>query len=135
MISTEYTAGFFDGEGCVNISTDRYAKPYIRILVVNTDITVLQKFQEKWGGDIAHNKRHKENWKRSFTWRLSHSRAIQFLQDIEPFLVVKKKQANLAIEFCKLKPGKGTKWSEDALLEANTLIEKIRAANKKGVEV
>jgi hypothetical protein len=135
MISTEYVAGFFDGEGCVNISTDRYGKPYLRILVVNTDKSVLEKFQEKWGGDITHNKRHKENWKRSFTWRLSHTRAIEFLQDLEPFLIVKKKQANLAVEFCKLKPGKGSKWTEDSLQEAKTVIEKIKAANKKGVEV
>jgi hypothetical protein len=135
MISTEYVAGFFDGEGCVNISTDRYGKPYLRILVVNTDVSVLEKFKEKWGGDISHNKRQKENWKRSFTWRLSHYKAIEFLAELEPHLIVKKKQANLAISFYETKPGKGTKWSDEMLQKANAIIDQIRMANKKGVEV
>ena len=135
MISTEYTAGFFDGEGCVNISSDRLGKPYIRILVVNTDNSVLQKFQEKWGGNITHNKRHKENWKRSYTWRLSHQKAINFLKDLEPHLIVKKKQTNLAISFYEITPGKGTKWSDESLQKAKEIIDQIRFDNKKGVEV
>ena len=135
MISTEYTAGFFDGEGCVNISSDRLGKPYIRILVVNTDNSVLQKFQEKWGGNITHNKRHKENWKRSYTWRLSHQKAINFLKDLEPHLIVKKKQTNLAISFYEITPGKGTKWSDESLQKAKEIIDQIRFANKKGIEV
>ena len=135
MISTEYVAGFFDGEGCVNISADRNNKPFIRILIVNTDNDVLEQFKEKWGGNITHNKRHKENWKRSYTWRLSHQKAINFLKDLEPHLIVKKKQTNLAISFYELTPGKGTKWSNDSLQKANEIIDQIRFANKKGVEV
>ena len=134
MISTEYVAGFFDGEGCVNISTDTYGKPFIRILIVNTDVLVLEKFKERWGGNITHNKRHKENWKRSYTWRLSHNKAINFLKELEPHLIVKKKQTNLAISFYQLTPGKGTKWSNDSLQKANEIIDQIRFANKKGVE-
>jgi hypothetical protein len=135
MISLEYTAGFFDGEGCVNFSSDRYGSPFIRILVVNTEKSVLEEFQSRWGGNITHNKRHKENWKRSYTWRISHTRAIQFLNDIQQFLIVKKNQANLAIQFAALTPGKGRKWTESSISEANKLIEGLKLANKKGVEV
>src|ERR1700736_1605825 len=50
-----YTAGFFDGEGCVNIA--RYlqrGRPYhtLAIIFTNTDFQVLAWLQQRWGGNI-----------------------------------------------------------------------------------
>ena len=135
MISPLYAAGFFDGEGCVNCSSNKSGSPFVRILVVNTNLLVLEKFQATWGGDINKNHKSKEHWKQAYTWRLSHSAATQFLEDIYPFLVVKETQARLALEFANIRPGKGKRWTEDSLKEANVLLNGIRLANKKGIEV
>ena len=135
MISSLYAAGFFDGEGCVNCSSNKSGSPFVRILVVNTNLTVLEKFQETWGGDINKNYKSKEHWKQAYTWRLSHAAAAKFLEDIYPFLIVKETQARLALEFANIRPGKGKQWTEEALKEANMLLDGIRKANKKGVDV
>jgi len=131
----EYAAGFFDGEGCVNCSSGRKNSPFIRILVVNTNLEVLKVFQNFWGGDINKNYKPKEHWKQAYTWRLSHKSALKFLSDILPYLIVKKEQAELAIKFGSIRPGKGNKWSENSLLEANDIINAIKEKNKKGIEI
>lgn len=134
MISSEYAAGFMDGEGCINVSSCRSIM-FIRILIVNTNLEVLKMFQQKWGGDISENKQHKINWKISYTWRVSHAACLAFLNDIYPFLIVKKKQAEAAFIFFSSRPGKGKCWTDSRLAEANEAIDQIKSLNKKGVEV
>lgn len=134
MISAQYAAGFMDGEGCINVASCR-STTYIRILIVNTNREVLELFKQRWGGDIAENKRHKANWKISFTWRVSYAACLNFLKEIFPFLVVKKKQAEAAFIFFDNRPGKGKRWTDENLEEANKAILAIKQLNKKGVEV
>lgn len=134
MISDQYAAGFFDGEGCINVSSLR-GKPFVRILVVNTNIDILEKLQQTWGGDIQKNYKPKSHWKQAYTWRLQHSACLEFLQDIYPYLVVKKNQAEAAFMFFNVKPGRGHKWTEESLNEANKVIQIIKNFNKKGIEI
>lgn len=134
MISSQYAAGFMDGEGCINASSSR-STTYIRVLIVNTNKEILELLKQQWGGDIKENKRHKANWKTSFTWRISHSSCLIFLKEIYPFLVVKKKQAEAAFIFFDNRPGKGKRWTNDSLEEANKAILAIKQLNKKGIEV
>jgi len=134
MISSEYAAGFMDGEGCINVSSTR-STTFIRILIVNTNLEVLKYFQQKWGGDISENKRHKSNWKIAYTWRVSHVACLTFLNDVYPFLIVKKKQAEAAFIFFNNRPGKGNRWTDSRLAEATEAINQIKLLNKKGVEV
>jgi len=134
MISAQYAAGFMDGEGCINVSSCR-STLFIRVLIVNTNKEILELFQQRWGGDIKENKRHKANWKVTYTWRVSHVTCLNFLKDIYPFLIVKKKQAEAAFIFFDNKPGKGKRWTESGLEEANKAINQIKTLNKKGIEV
>lgn len=134
MISNEYAAGFLDGEGCINVSATRNNE-FIRVLIVNTNKNVLEFFQEKWGGDIQENKRHKENWKISYTWRIQHKTCLKFLNDVYPFLIVKKAQVEAAFIFFDVRPGRGKRWNEETLKIANEAINKIKTLNKKGVEI
>ena len=134
MISDQYAAGFMDGEGCINVSSCR-TSTYIRVLIVNTNREVLELFQQRWGGDIKQNKQQKAHWKVSYTWRVSYAACQQFLKDVYPFLVVKKKQAEAAFTFLFYQPGKGKRWTTEGLEEANKAILAIKQLNKKGVEV
>lgn len=134
MISAQYAAGFMDGEGCINVSSCR-TSTYIRVLIVNTNREVLELFQQRWGGDITQNKRQKTHWKVSYTWRVSYAACRDFLKDIYPFLVIKKKQAEAAFIFFDSQPGKGKRWTDGSLEEANKAILSIKQLNKKGIEV
>jgi hypothetical protein len=133
MISSQYSAGFFDGEGCINVSSCRKTV-LIRTLVVNTNLTILEMFKERWGGDIYCNKKGKEHWKQAYTWRLSNSAAHLFLEDIYPFLVVKAPQAEAAFIFFDNRPGSGKQRTEEAKRLTEEAISKIKTFNKKGIQ-
>ena len=133
-MTPEYAAGFFDGEGCVNCSSSRN-NSFVRILVVNTNIDVLNAFQAVWGGDINANYKQKAHWKQAYTWRLQHKAATNFLTEILPFLIIKRQQAEAAIAFNQLRPGQGNKWTEESKAQAADFLNKIRQSNKKGINI
>ena len=133
MISNEYAAGFIDGEGCINVSSNK-TNIFIRVLVVNTNRHVLELLQERWGGDIRQNKQHNKTWKVSYTWRVQHKSCLNLLNDIYPFLIVKKQQVEAAFVFFNACPGKGHRWTEESSMIAKLAIEKLIRLNKKGYE-
>jgi hypothetical protein len=98
-----YTAGFFDGEGCVNIA--RYLKrgrPYhtLAIVFTNTDFQVLNWLHQRWGGHLStptqpSSPRHHP----SRDLRLSAGPARPLLRAMLPYLIIKKQQVEIALEF------------------------------------
>ena len=102
-----YTAGFFDGEGCVNIT--RYlqrGRPYhcLAIIFTNTNFQVLEWLQQRWGGNLSKptnpsNPRHRP----SRNLRLSAGPARPLLLAMLPYLIIKKSEVEIALEFigCK----------------------------------
>jgi len=96
-----WAAGFFDGEGSIAIC--RQSKPndhlyYMRCEVTNTHRASLEIFQQLFGGKV-YEKSQRGNRKPSFVWRASGPVAAQMLEDLYPYLVVKKERAELAILF------------------------------------
>jgi hypothetical protein len=99
-----YMAGFFDGEGCINLARrDGRGNRYrIHISISNTNEWVLQWFHFNFGGSVCFEDRHSENpaWQNVWRWSITSGRqALTFLQAISPYLVLKKPQALLAITF------------------------------------
>jgi hypothetical protein len=104
---TGWTAGIVDGEGsiaiikrsrsdakCVN---NGYA---MQIVVGNTDIKMIEKLVELWGGSICHkNSDTRVNRSDSWAWCVTAQKAANVLLEIVPFLVTKKNQAIVAMEF------------------------------------
>ncbi len=104
---TAYIAGFFDGEGSVGISKasnkgvrGRRVNPNysLHIKFSNSDRPVLEWIAEKVGGWILEHKvpsKYRRHWK----FVKKGSKAMQLLQAMLPYLIVKKEQAEKAIEF------------------------------------
>ena len=91
--STEYFAGFFDGEGCISSSHKRHAAP--KVSVGQVDREILHAFRGRWGG-IVHE--GKEGKKRPVSrWGLSGPSLIPLLKDLLPYLRQKRTQAILAL--------------------------------------
>ena len=134
MISCQYAAGFVDGEGCINVASLR-GRNHIRVLVVNTNLEILEMFKERWGGDISAHKRHKSHWKIAYTWRVQHKTCLDFLNDIYPYIIIKRKQVEAAFMFFDARPGTGKKWTDENLKIANDAIQIIKQLNRKGVDV
>ena len=100
-MSPEYLAGFFDGEGCVNINVRGEVRQVcLRCDLVNTDLDHLKEVQRHFGGHVHQRPfKDKPNWKPfcSITW---HGRyAADLLRKLQPYLRLKTRQAALALEF------------------------------------
>lgn len=116
MITLEYLAGFFDGEGCVNITTRGKSKQVaLRVMIVNTDPTILQEIQQVYGGFLSKPRINKRGWKAFRQLTFVGDSAVGLLSTLLPFLRIKKRQAELAIEFWAFQkaPGRNmTKYNE-----------------------
>jgi hypothetical protein len=129
-LSKAYMAGFFDGEGCVNIAKYKNGC-YVRVLLVNTNREVLEAFRSCYGGNITEGSNYKirKNWKKSWTWRLSYQKAVDFLMDMYPWILVKEAQVLTALTWAKARPGKGKRWDAGA---AQLLFDRMAWLNRKG---
>lgn len=92
-----YTGGFFDGEGCIDLNpAGGRLRPRVR--VGQNDTLQLNKFKGLFGGAIYKlNGSSKMSKYISFSWELHGDNAIAFLKTIVPFLISKKKQATALI--------------------------------------
>lgn len=93
-----YVAGFFDGEGSINISR-RQRKSFspehsLTVAIGQRDGETLDWIQEHFGGNLHQVKRDG-----SYTWYCGNQKALAFLKELFPFLRYKKPQAQLAISF------------------------------------
>lgn len=125
-----YTAGFFDGEGSVNItrivgkSKDPQYK--LQISITNTDLPILDWLQERYGGKLYEQPNNRSNltdyprvckslW---FTGKGGGA----FLRLIEPYVKVKRPQLLNALDFQAVKDARpasrrGTPPDQRAQLE------------------
>lgn len=92
-MTTEYIAGFFDGEGTVSTSGNK-----IRISIPQTNKEVLEEIKNFLGfGNILTEKLRKAHWKQSWVFYTTNSRdSVSFLDKVLPFLIVKKKKSEEA---------------------------------------
>lgn len=97
-----YAAGFFDGEGSIDIRYETrlaangktYERFYLRVCVVQVDRAPLDKLAAMWGGSVS-----KRSAGKCHTWAVTTASASAFLADVTPHLIVKRKEAELAIQF------------------------------------
>ena len=98
-----YTAGIIDGEGYIGIK--RHKKPEynwnynVRLQVTNTDKTLMDWLLIKWGGHIYSRLGRTERHAPQYIWTLNCQDSVDMLQQLLPYLVIKQKQAQLAIGF------------------------------------
>ncbi len=105
-LTLAYMAGIFDAEGCVTIAekTPWVTKKAIKRLhhrmackVSQKYGNVLELFCEYFGGTVFKPKNNTP------FWDINASKALNYLQTVEPFLIVKKEEAQVAINFQKRK--------------------------------
>lgn len=128
-----YFAGLFDGEGCISINKTKGTakKPYarsgfqLRTSVTNTNIDVLYALQEQYGGKVYI--REKKDARNYGNWVTVSNQCIKPLSLWLPFLIIKKNQAVVALDFqSNRKTNKTDKeWESD--LNSYTQIRKLNA--------
>ena len=98
--SRDYVAGFFDGEGCIIVGRSRppFRRRNIRyqlaVSLANKHRACLLWLKETFGGTVGAPHTSGVSY-----WQLNGNKALVFLQWISSALVVKRPQAELAMEF------------------------------------
>lgn len=97
-LELSYLAGFFDGEGSINLLTRKRkhwnVEYQLTVAIGQKDGETLDWIKEKFGGNVYLVKRDG-----SFFWAASNRQAEKFLRNILPFLKYKRPQAELALTF------------------------------------
>lgn len=130
-----WAAGLIDGEGCIYIhkynSPKEGKNPWysLRVFVGMTNFDVINHLKDLFGGSISYSKRG--NDKNQARWMLSSFKAVEFLKKIEKYLICKKKEALMGIEFGNLPLA--TQWSEtpEWLLKERDRIHILMKETKK----
>lgn len=95
-----YIAGFIDGEGCIGAFLTASNKLRVLLTISNTYPFVLAQMATTLGvGRICRLRRHnaKSSYKPCYQLVIRHDDAIKVLRRLLPHLVVKKREAELAI--------------------------------------
>lgn len=104
-----YTAGIVDGDGYIGISKTK-GKTYhlgyqmsLRVSVANTDELLIRWLHQYYGGHIRRKKVYPNHPRPVWAWTVASQVALVFLENILPYLRVKKTQAKVAIRFQRRK--------------------------------
>lgn len=146
ILTPPYLAGLFDGEGCVSIS--KYHPVYssiiyqycLRIYIVNTNKEIIDLLKFQFGGCITSSKRDLQKNKEAWSWQLVTDQALKFLELVYPYLIIKKKQAEVGMLFVRYKKAhimtKKRLGTENAIIAHHELVyQQMKRLNRKGVIV
>lgn len=95
-----YMAGYFDGEGCVTISSNNSS---VACSVTNTYPNVLNEMKEMFGGSVENKGSPKAQWRNAYRFCVYSQRACDMLEQLLPYLQEKRPQVELALEFQRTK--------------------------------
>lgn len=106
-LNLAWAAGFIDGEGCIRIvkgstrkQTDRY---YLQLTVVQTELEPLKKMKDMFQcGTIFTVPRKNPKHKPLSTWKVQTRAAENVIKAVLPYLIVKRKQAEVGLKFREL---------------------------------
>jgi hypothetical protein len=147
-ISSEYAAGFFDGEGAVMISRGSGTSLFLlSCTVTQTDRRPLDLLKEKYAGKVMLGGRRPDGRKPIYYWSVDAALAESFLLDIQPYLIVKAERVKLALEFRELFKGPNVlprgklvndleaqrQKRERILADRRSFYDQMRILNKRGV--
>lgn len=134
-----YLAGFFDGEGCISISKHHKARNNTHGHCYGISISVSNTFKSVmiWLAQVTKSQcyirqlRTKERKHRKiiWEWRCFANGARLFLENLLPYLKVKRKQAELVLEFLQYKGKQGRRVSNIEFQRRTNLYNKIKALN------
>lgn len=132
-MTPEYLAGFFDGEGCIDVQrmypsdtnarTRFYCRPRVRIAQAVSGQKVLVALAERFGGHFTKRKPSATNQQASMSWEfLDRAGMVDMLELILPHLILKKEQAKLALWWLKNMAGRRAAAGDDTLERARVMF-------------
>jgi len=136
-IKLSYLAGIIDGEGSISIEIqsksirhNRKCDYYsLRLLVVNTNLTLLKWIQSNFGGTIRARK-SLPNRRQCYRWNLFSHKAAEVLSACEPYMIVKKAHVEVFIKFASTMNKANVRLSDELLSYRKELYLEMKRINK-----
>lgn len=144
-----WLAGFIDGEGFLGVVKQRKIANRLQsdswlyhpwVTVTSTNLSIIEEILSTvWGGKKASLGRtagHKLGYQAKFTKLEAVER---LLNNVKPFLRLKGSQADLLLEFCRLrkmaviKTGRGSRGKTSFGAKEEKIYLELRKLNKRGV--
>lgn len=140
MFELSYMGGFFDGEGCITIiqlgKNVKQKTPHYKckVSISNTNREVLEIFKKNFGGTIHIVPENKEkNRKKLFQWKVEHFSAYQFCLKMQDCLIIKRRNAELIIEYYEKSNPREWITSIKEIERRKKLVKEIKKLNFRGV--
>lgn len=137
-----YIAGIIDGEGTISINRSfrrkynifKYAC-YIEVTNTNKDLLIyLEKVTQI--GRIELGRKGNEKHKNAHVWRLNKNEIKGFLIQIQPYLIIKRKQCKLMLEWLNGNASKryagANRLPIEIEVERELIWEEMKELNRKG---
>lgn len=129
-----YIAGILDGEGCITLSrSGKYLRPLVS--VVNTKKELLEYLVTSTGlGKVLVSKRPSKTSNIPYRWQIWSKQSSLFLIQVLPFLVIKKQQAILLLNFANRSNTKHGRngLSKDDVNHQTSIYNQLKKLNKRG---
>lgn len=140
-----YLAGIIDGEGYIGINKSKnyQGKPLfkLRVVVCNTNTDLIKWLVDNFGGYITKKKTYSYKHKVSYNWKVNCDKAGDVLSLVLPYLIIKKRQAELAILYRELQinqiktcPGKSSSIPLSMRIEICDMFKHLNSHGPESVE-
>lgn len=132
-----YLAGIIDGEGSIAIEIQSQSVRWnrkcdyysLRLLVINTNMPLLEWIVENFGGTIRERKRV-PNRRICYRWNLFSHNAAAVLAACQPYMIVKKSHVEVFLRFAATVNGSTSHLSDEMLAFRKDLYLQLKHINK-----
>ncbi len=133
-----YAAGVIDSDGCITISHERRNdrdKPNLyhrlNIRVITTDYRILEWFKSTFDGSTYVQNKPRGNRKTCWAWQKRDAPAAEFIKGILPYLIYKKDQGIVALEFREYKDKrKQQRFVSDSVRNEKEFADKLKSLHQ-----
>ena len=130
-VAKAWLAGLVDGEGTITIARNKMKgrnKDLFRpiLCITNSSLELLQCCKTTTDlGEIYKQKKQTSHHRQVYRWRVSDGKAVSIVIEIKPYLIAKRRQAEIVCNLSELKGDRG----EEAYKTRTSLWEEAKRAN------
>ncbi len=128
-----YLAGLIDGEGTISCSITRTQRGHLalhkQLSIFNTNVLLISWITARFYGKVFSRKRS-DVWKEEHQVKWSADDAVLILQQVLPYLVIKREQAEIFIALHKTKSY--VEVTAEVQDYRQKLVQRLQELNKRG---
>ena len=137
MLDIQYVAGLFDGEGCISLVKQRRTNSPLpsytmRVVISMTHKPIIKLLQAQFGGNYHERKGANSKTRNSFSLMWANQQAGTILQILIPHLILKRAEAEVALEYVQTLSQMGTSfWRGATAAEIQVLQDKREVVRQR----